>query len=67
MLNFLIALTNTEHEVVNQLPLPPVVFGVIAMTVFVAVTLVFYSFRDVANRHSQKAEQFAREHEGDSH
>ena len=55
----------TEH--VNELPLPPIVFGIIALVVFVSVALVFWSFRDVANRHSDKAEQYAREHEGAEH
>ena len=57
----------TEAEVVNELPLPPIVFGLIALTVFVSVALVFWSFRDVANRHADKAEQYAREHEGSDH
>jgi len=56
-----------EKEIVNQLPFPPFVFGAIALTIFVAVTLVFWSFRDVANRHAEKADQYAREHEGSSH
>ena len=57
----------TEAEVVNELPLPPIAFGLIALTVFVSVALVFWSFRDVANRHADKAEQYAREHEGSNH
>lgn len=56
-----------EKEIVNQLPVPPIVFGVVALAVFLVVTFVFWSFRDVANRHSEKAEQFAREHEGTGH
>lgn len=54
-----------EHE--NALPIPAFFFGVIALVVFVVVALVFWSFRDVANRHSDKAEEYAREHEGSSH
>lgn len=56
-----------EKEIVNQLPVPPIVFGVVALAVFLVVTFVFWSFRDVANRHSEKAEQYAREHEGTGH
>lgn len=66
MLHALIVLASeTEH--VNELPLPPIVFGLIAFAVFIAVTLVFWSFRDVANRHSDKAEAYARENEGSAH
>jgi hypothetical protein len=54
-------------EVVNELPIPPIAYGLIALAVFVAVTLVFFSFRDVANRHSEKAEQYARDNEEKSH
>ena len=56
-----------EKEIVNQLPVPPIVFGLAAMAIFVVVTLVFWSFRDVATRHSEKAEQYAREHGEASH
>lgn len=56
-----------EKEIVNQLPVPPIVFGLVALTIFVVVALVFWSFRDVANRHSEKAEQYAREHGESSH
>lgn len=67
MLRELGLLVAAEKEIVNQLPFPPIVFGAIAMTVFLVVTFVFWSFRDVANRHSDKAEQYAREHEGPGH
>lgn len=62
-----LSVLSAEAEKVNELPLPPIVFGIIALAVFVVVVLVFWSFRDVANRHSDKAEQYAREHEGSSH
>jgi hypothetical protein len=41
------------HEVVNELPMPPIMFGVIAAAVFALLGLVVWSYRDVANRHSQ--------------
>lgn len=66
-MSFALNVLAAEAESVNQLPLPPIVFGIIALSVFVTVALVFWSFRDVANRHSDKAEQYAREHEGSSH
>jgi hypothetical protein len=43
-----------EAEVVNPLPFPGVVFGAIAMTIFLLLGFVTWSYRDVANRHSHK-------------
>lgn len=37
-----------------QLPFPGVVFGVIAMGVFILLGFVTWSYRDVANRHDHK-------------
>jgi hypothetical protein len=54
-------------EVVNELPIPAIAYGLISLAIFVAITLVFFSFRDVANRHSEKAEQYARDNEEKSH
>lgn len=65
----LIALTifaaSGEPEIL--LPIPPIFYGLIALAVFVASSFVVWSFRDVANRHSEKAEQFARENEDKAH
>lgn len=55
------------HHVVNELPFPAPVFGVIAFVLFTALAVVTFSFRDVANRHSAKAEAYAREHGADQH
>ena len=41
-------------EVVNELPFPPWVFGVVFLVGFFALALVTYSYRNVANRHSHK-------------
>ena len=38
----------------SELPLPPLVFGIIAMSVFVLLAFVVFSYRDVANRHDHK-------------
>lgn len=54
-------------HVVNELPFPAPVYGVIAFVVFTALAAVTFSFRDVANRHSQKAEAYAREHGAQQH
>lgn len=61
----LLAAEESHH--VNELPLPPIVFGLIALAIFVSVAIVFWSFRDVANRHTEKAERYARENKGSSH
>ncbi|UBH06201.1 hypothetical protein K8P10_001712 [Leucobacter sp. Psy1] len=50
------------HHVVNELPFPAPLFGVIAFVGFTALAAVTFSFRDVANRHAEKAEAYAREH-----
>lgn len=49
-------------EVVNELFMPPPMFGVVVFSLFIILGAVTFSFRDVANRHSEKAEAFAREH-----
>ena len=38
----------------GELPMPTWAYGVIAAAVFVALGLVTYSYRNVANRHSHK-------------
>lgn len=50
------------HHIVNELPFPAPVFGIIAFTALTACAVVTFSFRDVANRHAEKAEAYAREH-----
>ena len=37
-----------------QLPFPSFVFGIIAISVFLLLGLVTWSYRDVANRHDHK-------------
>ncbi|GAB2559010.1 hypothetical protein [Leucobacter ruminantium] len=55
------------HHVVNELPFPAPVFGIVTFAIFTALAVVTFSFRDVANRHSAKAEAYAREHGADQH
>ena len=50
-----------------QLPFPPIVFGLIAAIVFVALGFVTWSYRDVANRHPQKSAKFAQTHNVHGH
>ncbi len=63
-----IALAAEEgHHVVNELWFPAFLFGVIMFAIFVALAAITFSFRDVANRHSEKAEAYAREHGNSQH
>jgi len=45
------------HEPAVTYPFPAFVFGVIAMVIFIALALVTWSYRDVANRHSHKSDK----------
>ncbi|QBE49972.1 hypothetical protein [Leucobacter triazinivorans] len=54
------------HHVVNELPFPAPLFGVITFVAFTALAIVTFSFRDVSNRHAAKAEAYAREHGADA-
>ena len=49
-------------HIVNELPFPAPLFGAIAFGALTLCAAVVFSFRDVANRHAEKAEAFAREH-----
>ncbi|MFC4225326.1 hypothetical protein [Lysinibacter cavernae] len=53
------------HEV-TELAMPTFMFGGVALVVFAALGVVTWTYRDVANRHHDKAEAYAREH-ADSH
>lgn len=39
----------------NDLPIPAAAFAIIGMASFVALALITWSYRDVANRHSHKS------------
>ncbi len=45
-------------HVVNELPVPAIVYGVIAFVLLTVLAVVTFSFRDVANRHAEKAEAY---------
>lgn len=49
-------------HVIEELPLPTLAYGAIVLSIFVVLAIVTFSFRDVANRHAEKAEAWAREH-----
>lgn len=57
-----IAVAAEEAHVLNELWMPAPLFGVVMLVTFTALAAVTYSFRDVANRHAEKAEAYAREH-----
>ncbi len=57
-----VAAEEGHGHVVNELWFPAPVFGVIIFVLFTALAIVTFSFRDVANRHAEKAEAYAREH-----
>ena len=53
MLSFIVALAAHEEELAPMIA-PPWVFAVVAAAIFTILALVSWSFRDVANRHSDK-------------
>ena len=53
-----------EHH--GNVALETVGFGIIALVAFSALALVTVSYRNVANRHSPKAEAYARAHANDA-
>ena len=61
-MTFLRALAFEAHTGHHELPFEPWVVGAIGMALFIVLAAVTFSFRDVANRHAKKAEQYAREH-----
>lgn len=56
-----IAAASEEGHHVNDLWIPAPMFGVIMLVFLGLFVVVTWSFRDVANRHSEKAEQWAKE------
>jgi heme/copper-type cytochrome/quinol oxidase subunit 2 len=60
----LLALAAEEAEHGN-VALETVIFGIIAIVVFAALALVTLSYRNVANRHSHKADAYAAAHAND--
>lgn len=55
------AASEGASHIVTELPIPAPAYGVIVFTIFLVCALVTFSFRDVANRHSEKAAAFARD------
>ncbi|MBM7504822.1 hypothetical protein ACFPER_15905 [Agromyces aurantiacus] len=55
-------MTETVHA--RELPMEPIMYGVIAIVIFFVLGAVAFSYRDVANRHRAKAEAYAARHAG---
>ncbi|QJU53293.1 hypothetical protein SCB71_08450 [Herbiconiux sp. KACC 21604] len=54
-------------DVPIELPFPPIVFGLVAAVIFVALAFVTWSYRGVANRHPQKSARYASTHDVHGH
>ncbi|GGD84734.1 hypothetical protein [Microbacterium murale] len=59
------AAAETEHH--GNVAMDTLIFGVIAAGLFALLGLVTFSYRNVANRHSAKAEAWAEKHGKDGH
>jgi heme/copper-type cytochrome/quinol oxidase subunit 2 len=53
-MSLITGLIAAAEETHTALPMEPIGFGAIAAVVFVALGIVMWSYRDVANRHSDK-------------
>jgi ABC-type sulfate transport system permease component len=58
-------LTETVHA--RELPVESWVYGLVALIVFAVLAFVVASYRDVANRHRSRAEEYAARHGGGEH
>ncbi|WP_106814042.1 hypothetical protein [Microbacterium timonense] len=61
----ILALAAEESEHHGNVALETVGYGITAILVFAALALVTLSYRNVANRHSHKAEAYAKAHADD--
>ncbi len=61
----LVALAVEESEHHGNVALETVGYGIVAMVVFGALAAVAVSYRHVSNRHSHKAEAYAKAHAND--
>lgn len=63
----LVAVAAEESEHQGNVALETVGFGLVALLVFLLLSLVTLSYRNVSNRHAHKAEAYARAHANDVH
>jgi hypothetical protein len=52
-------LAETEH---SSLMMPPILYGLTAFVIFIALGVTLFTYRDVSNRHSEKATAYAAAH-----
>ena len=52
-------LAETEHV---SLPMPPILYGLTALVIFLALGITLFTYRNVSNRHSEKAKAYAAAH-----
>ncbi|HTN56611.1 MAG TPA: hypothetical protein VLZ82_10535 [Microbacterium sp.] len=62
-----IAMAAAEAEHHGNVAADTLIFGLIAAGIFALMGLVTLSYRNVANRHSAKAEAYAQKHGRDGH
>lgn len=41
----------------NELPMPALLYGILAMGMFIALALITWSYRDVSNRNPRRGER----------
>ena len=63
----IIATLIAETEELAPLLMPPIAFSGIAVVLFLALGFVTWSFRDVANRHSNKTSKAGADSHGAGH
>jgi hypothetical protein len=56
-----------QPEALAPLLMPPAAFAILALALFLVLALVSWSYRDVANRHSQKTEGSSPDSHGAHH
>ena len=66
-MSLLTSLITATEEHANALPMEPVFYGLIAAAAFVTLGFVVFSYRDVANRHSDKVSASHDDHHTPGH
>jgi hypothetical protein len=55
-------IVTAAEEAGLQLPFPSFVFGIIAISTFILLGVITFSYRDVANRHDHKSSNNSAHH-----
>ncbi len=61
---FSLAALSVETVNAVDLPMAPILYGAVALSLFAVFGIVTWSFRDVANRHKAKGDAYAAAHGG---